>query len=105
MRLEMLCQTLAAGLVYVSPRQPIHIISKRFSRAGRTRHFLPGLSLGHIPWRGGRMNAVTLSPDVDIGKPDQQRIFELYDRGLYLQAFHAAEALAPLKQWAGTEAR
>jgi cellulose synthase operon protein C len=34
-----------------------------------------------------------------------ERVFKLYDDGLYLQAFRLAETLGPLKNWRGTAAR
>ncbi|HKX30839.1 MAG TPA: C39 family peptidase, partial [Blastocatellia bacterium] len=36
---------------------------------------------------------------------DIERITELYDRGLYLQAYDGARSIAPLAEWEGTEAR
>ncbi len=34
-----------------------------------------------------------------------QPILDLYDRGLYLQAYRAAQTLAPLAEWEGTDAK
>jgi len=42
---------------------------------------------------------------MEIAAPDLQRVRDLYDRGLYLQAWKAAEALGPLREWRGTPAR
>ncbi|HVE40685.1 MAG TPA: tetratricopeptide repeat protein [Planctomycetota bacterium] len=42
---------------------------------------------------------------MEIAAPDLQRVRDLYDRGLYLQAWKAAEALGPLRAWRGTPAR
>jgi tetratricopeptide (TPR) repeat protein len=40
-----------------------------------------------------------------ISPADTNRITDLYNRGLYLQAYNAADAIAPLVTWEGTEAR
>src|SRR5579864_2221944 len=42
---------------------------------------------------------------MEIAAADLARILELYSQGLYLQAYHQASALAPLKEWDGTAAR
>lgn len=42
---------------------------------------------------------------MDLTPADVARIRELYGRGLYRQAYAAAEALGPLRAWAGTPAR
>src|SRR5438045_8726003 len=42
---------------------------------------------------------------MEISPNDLQRVRDLYDRGLYLQAWKAAEALGPLREWRGTPAR
>src|SRR5215831_16865018 len=40
-----------------------------------------------------------------ISADDLRRVRELYDRGLYLQAWKVAEQLGPLRDWRGTPAR
>lgn len=42
---------------------------------------------------------------MEIAAPDLARILELYSQGLYLQAYHQAQALGPLRDWTGTAAR
>ena len=42
---------------------------------------------------------------MEIAAADLARILDLYSQGLYLRAFHQAEALAPLRNWTGTAAR
>lgn len=48
-----------------------------------------------------------LAPMADLNiSPDRlQRIFTLYDDGLYLQAYHLAQELGPLEKWRGADAR
>ena len=42
---------------------------------------------------------------MEISAEDLRGVRDLYDRGLYLQAWKAAEMLGPLRQWRGTSAR
>lgn len=42
---------------------------------------------------------------MEIAPEDLRRVRDLYDRGLYLQAWTEAEKLGPLRQWRGTSAR
>jgi tetratricopeptide (TPR) repeat protein len=42
---------------------------------------------------------------MEIAAADLSRILDLYSHGLYLQAFHQAQALGPLDSWTGTGAR
>jgi tetratricopeptide (TPR) repeat protein len=42
---------------------------------------------------------------VVVPADDLERITKIYDQGLYLQAYHAAEAIGPLSQWTGTTQR
>jgi cellulose synthase operon protein C len=44
------------------------------------------------------------APLVQIPADDLERIRGFYDRGLYLQAYHAAAAIAPLDRWTGGDA-
>src|SRR5689334_22264017 len=56
--------------------------------------------------RGFAMTAPLMpAADADIAAADLDRIFRVYDQGLYLQAFHLAEELAPLRTWRGAAAR
>src|SRR5215210_4070413 len=43
--------------------------------------------------------------NVQIAREPRESVFKLYDDGQYLQAYRCAEAVAPLAQWRGTEAR
>jgi tetratricopeptide (TPR) repeat protein len=42
---------------------------------------------------------------MEISPQDLKRVRDCYDRGLYLQAWKAAEQLGPLRDWRGTDAR
>jgi tetratricopeptide (TPR) repeat protein len=42
---------------------------------------------------------------MEIAAVDLSRILDLYSQGLYLQAYHQAQALAPPKEWTGTAPR
>lgn len=42
---------------------------------------------------------------MNISPDDLRRVRDLYDQGLYLQAWTAASALGPLREWTGTAAR
>lgn len=46
-----------------------------------------------------------LTAAVDISAADLERIFRVYDQGLYLQAYHLSQAIAPLQNWRGAPAR
>src|SRR6187549_1016771 len=42
---------------------------------------------------------------MDVSAGDLARIGDLYDRGLYLQAWQASTRVGPLREWRGTSAR
>jgi cellulose synthase operon protein C len=42
---------------------------------------------------------------MDVSSDDLRRIRDLYDRGLYLQAWQASASVGPLREWRGTAAR
>jgi cellulose synthase operon protein C len=42
---------------------------------------------------------------MDVSDGDLRRIRDLYDRGLYLQAWQASTQVGPLREWRGTSAR
>lgn len=51
------------------------------------------------------MNNLAAVADILVPEDERQRIFELYDDGLYLQAYQRARGVGPLERWRGTEAR
>jgi tetratricopeptide (TPR) repeat protein len=56
--------------------------------------------------KGSPMSAVATEPTTAFLTAEQRRaVFDLYDQGLYLQAFRLGESFAPLRCWRGTEAR
>ena len=51
------------------------------------------------------MNEVAPVADLIVPPEQLQRILTLYDDGLYLQAFRAANEIGPLEKWRGADAR
>jgi tetratricopeptide (TPR) repeat protein len=51
------------------------------------------------------MNDKARPAQVLLAPEQRERIFKLYNAGLYLQAYRFAEAIGPLRNWRGTEAR
>lgn len=51
------------------------------------------------------MSDIAPRPQVVVTPEQRAGVFALYDRGLYLQAYRAAEAIGPIQHWRGTESR
>jgi len=51
------------------------------------------------------MNDVAHTAEILVSPDQRERILKLYDAGLYLQAYRVAEAIGPLRNWRGTQAR
>jgi cellulose synthase operon protein C len=51
------------------------------------------------------MNELAPLSNVLVPTDQVERVLKLYENGLYLQAFHLAETMGPLKNWHGAEAR